>query len=275
MIRANSMDLDIYQVDSFTNEAFKGNPAGVCITQDGLSERLMLLIANEMAVSETAFLSLNDMRLRWFTPKVEVNLCGHGTLAVAHILKERGPLKAGDRVSFETLSGQLTANINESTIELDFPSPRIEFNAVGTSALLEYLGINEKEVIALGHFDEKVFIEVDSESTLLKIEPNFDALKQKKGRGILMTTASTSEDLDFVSRYFAPWVGVNEDPVTGSAHCALTVYWSNKLDKLKLKAYQASARGGYVNTELLANGRTKLIGSAVTVIKGLMQVPDV
>lgn len=268
------MELDIYQVDSFTNEAFKGNPAGVCITQEGLSERLMLLIASEMAVSETAFLSLNDMRLRWFTPKVEVNLCGHGTLAVAHVLKERGQLKAGDRASFETISGQLTANINESTIELDFPSPSVEFNTERITVLLEYLGINEQEVVAYGNFGEKVFIEVDSESTLLKLQPNFDALKQIKGRGVLVTTASASEDLDFISRYFAPWVGVNEDPVTGSAHCALTVYWSNKLDKLKLRAYQASVRGGYVNTELLANGRTKLIGSAVTVIKGLIQMPS-
>ncbi|MGF1755775.1 PhzF family phenazine biosynthesis protein [Vibrio makurazakiensis] len=269
------MDLDIYQVDSFTSEAFKGNPAGVCITTNGLSENLMLSIAEEMAVSETAFLSLSDMRLRWFTPKSEVKLCGHGTLAVAHVLKERGQLKSGETVNFETASGTLTALINESTIELDFPSPIIEFDAIQPSNLLEYLGIVQSEVVSFGSFDSKVFIEVDSEKALLNLQPNFDALKQMKGRGVLVTTRSGSENLDFISRYFAPWVGVNEDPVTGSAHCALTVYWSKKLGKLELKGFQASERGGYVTTALLSNGRTKLIGSAVTVIKGTMQIPDV
>lgn len=267
------MDLDIYQVDSFSSEAFKGNPAGVCITTEGLSESLMLSIAEEMAVSETAFLSLSDMRLRWFTPKAEVKLCGHGTLAVAHVLKERGLIKIGDKVDFETLSGNLTAFIDDSTVELDFPSPVIEFGVSPSSDLLEYLGITASNVIAFGYFDSKIFIEVDSEDTLRNLRPNFEALKQIEGRGVLITTRSVSVELDFVSRYFAPWVGVNEDPVTGSAHCALTVYWSERLGKVKLKGYQASARGGFVATELLPNGRTKLIGSAVTVIKGSMQVP--
>ncbi|MUJ39698.1 PhzF family phenazine biosynthesis protein [Aliivibrio fischeri] len=269
------MDLDIYQVDSFTNEAFKGNPAGVCITKDGLSEQLMLLIAEEMAVSETAFLSLDDMKLRWFTPKAEVKLCGHGTLATAHVLKERGQLNKGDSVHFETLSGTLTANINESTIELDFPSPVINFDVIPPTELLKFLGIEKDNIISFGNFDSKVFIEIDSEKALLNLQPNFDALKQITGRGVLITTRSTDERLDFISRYFAPWVGVNEDPVTGSAHCALTIYWSEKLNKLKLKGFQASSRGGYIDTELQPNGRIKLIGSAITVIKGIMQVPVV
>ncbi|NOH86020.1 PhzF family phenazine biosynthesis protein [Vibrio sp. 03-59-1] len=269
------MDLDIYQVDSFTNEAFKGNPAGVCITTHGLSDELMLSIAEEMAVSETAFLSLSDMTLRWFTPQEEVALCGHGTLAVAHVLKERGQLNKGDSVNFETLSGTLTALINECTIELDFPSPAIEFDVIQSPDLLENLGIDASEVISFGSFDSKVFIEVDCEQTLLNIQPNFEVLKQVNGRGVLVTACSDSNELDFVSRYFAPWVGVDEDPVTGSAHCALTVYWSEKLNKSELKGFQASARGGYVATELLPNGRTKLIGSAVTVIKGTMQIPVV
>ncbi len=268
------MDLDIYQVDSFTSDTFKGNPAGVCITKDDLSESLMLSIAEEMAVSETAFLSLNGMTLRWFTPKAEVNLCGHGTLAVAHVLKERGQVKVGDTVHFETVSGTLTALIKTSKIELDFPSTTIEFDLIQSPELLKNLGIKTNEILSFGTFDSKVFIELDSEETLLKLKPNFDGLKQSKGRGVLVTTASSNENLDFISRYFAPWVGVNEDPVTGSAHCALTIYWSKKLSKLKLKGYQASARGGYLDTELLTNGRIKLIGSAVTVIKGVMQIPD-
>ncbi|WP_299495676.1 PhzF family phenazine biosynthesis protein [uncultured Shewanella sp.] len=269
------MDLQVYQVDSFTTEAFKGNPAGVCITTNGLSESLMLSIAEEMAVSETAFLSLSDMRLRWFTPKAEVKLCGHGTLAVAHVLKESGQVKSGDSVNFETLSGRLTAFINGSTVELDFPSPVIEFYVPQSQDLLDHLGIEASKVISFGHFDTKVFIDVDNEEILKKLQPNFEAMKQTNGRGVLVTARSNSHELDFVSRYFAPWVGVNEDPVTGSAHCALTVYWSEKLGKLKLKGYQASERGGYIATELLSNGRTKLIGSAVTVIKGVMQVPVV
>ncbi|EKB7282019.1 PhzF family phenazine biosynthesis protein [Vibrio parahaemolyticus] len=269
------MDLDIYQVDSFTSEAFKGNPAGVCITNNGLSDSLMLSIAEEMAVSETAFLSLSDMTLKWFTPKAEVKLCGHGTLAVAHVLKERGQVSTHDTVNFETLSGTLTALVNESTIELDFPSPTLQFDISPCHVLLDNLGIEACEIISFGSFDSKVFIEVDSEETLRSLKPNFEAMKQTKGRGVLVTTSSHSNELDFVSRYFAPWVGVNEDPVTGSAHCALTVYWSAKLGKLKLQGYQASERGGYVATELLSNGRTKLIGSAVTVIKGTLQVPVV
>ncbi|WP_318440777.1 PhzF family phenazine biosynthesis protein [Photobacterium leiognathi] len=266
------MDLEIYQVDSFTTETFKGNPAGVCITANGLSESLMLSIAEEMAVSETAFLSLSDMTLRWFTPKAEVKLCGHGTLAVAHVLKERGQVKSGDSVDFKTLSGTLTALINESTIELDFPSPVIECDIPQSQELLDNLGLEESNVRFFGGFETKVFIEVDSEQTLLNIQPNFDAMKQSNGRGVLVTTQSKSNEFDFISRYFAPWVGVNEDPVTGSAHCALTVYWSEKLGKLDFKGYQASERGGHVATELLTNGRTKLIGAAVTVIKGVMQV---
>ncbi|WP_369433811.1 PhzF family phenazine biosynthesis protein [Psychromonas sp. MME1] len=267
------MDLEIYQVDSFTTEAFKGNPAGVCITKNGIAERLMLSIAEEMAVSETAFLSLSDMTLRWFTPKAEVKLCGHGTLAVAHVLTERGLLKQGDQINFETASGTLTALINEATIELDFPSPIINFDVTQPPELLDYLGIEKSKIISFGHFDSKFLIEVDSEKTLRNLQPNFDALKQLNGRGVLVTTRSESDNLDFLSRYFAPWVGVNEDPVTGSAHCALTVYWSEKLGKIQLKGFQASTRGGYVATELLPNGRTKLVGSAVTVIKGTIQVP--
>ncbi|NOH71962.1 PhzF family phenazine biosynthesis protein [Vibrio pectenicida] len=269
------MDLDVYQVDSFTTDVFKGNPAGVCITTNALSESLMLSIAEEMAVSETAFLALSDMTLRWFTPKTEVKLCGHGTLAVAHILKERGQVKSGDSVNFDTLSGTLTAFINESTVELDFPSPVIEFNVPQSQILLDHLGIEKSKVVSFGRFDTKDFIEVDSEEILLNLQPNFEAMKQENGRGVVVTTRSNSNELDFISRYFAPWVGINEDPVTGSAHCALTVFWSGKLRKLKLKGYQASERGGYIATEFLSNGRTKLIGSAVTVIQGVIQVPAV
>lgn len=265
------MDLEIYQVDSFTSQAFKGNPAGVCISQHVLDEALMLSIADEMAVPETAFLALESMTLKWFTPEVEVQLCGHGTLATVHVMKEKGLVKASDRIVFQTLSGDLTATVCDSSIELDFPCTQLSSVEVDTR-LLEHLGIENSQVLSYMEFDSKTFIEVTNEQVVLDLTPNFDALKKMKGRGVVVTALSSNIELDFISRYFAPWVGTNEDPVTGSAHCALTQYWSEKLNKYCFNAYQASRRGGYISTELLANGRIKLIGSAKTVISGRLKV---
>lgn len=264
------MELEIYQVDSFTAEPFKGNPAGVCITENELDESLMFSIAAEMAVSETAFLALTNMKLRWFTPKVEVNLCGHGTLAVAHILKEKGTAAIGDTLVFNTLSGPLSVVVHAHTIEIDFPETTINNGIASHVDLLELLGINLEHVIFLGNFDAKFFIEIDTEERLLGLNPNFDGLKKLKGRSVVITSKSASSECDFVSRYFAPWVGVNEDPVTGSAHCALAVYWQGKLKKSNLKGYQASARGGFVGVECQPNNRVKLFGEAVTTMKGNM-----
>ncbi|MCG9640606.1 PhzF family phenazine biosynthesis protein [Vibrio sp. Isolate34] len=276
------MGLEIYQVDSFTNQAFKGSPAGVCISQEPLDESLMFSIAEEMAVSETAFLSLNSMTLKWFTPEVEVKLCGHGTLATVHVMKEQGLVKTGDMVAFNTLSGELSATVGESSIELDFPSTQLSSNQLSSNqlssnselnlALLEHLGLSLDQVVSFREFDSKQLIEVTDENVLLALAPNFDALKGMKGRGVVVTALSSNSELDFVSRYFAPWVGVNEDPVTGSAHCALTLHWADKLNKCSFSAYQASRRGGYMSTELLDNGRIKLIGSATTVISGVLKV---
>nr|WP_202612663.1 PhzF family phenazine biosynthesis protein [Vibrio toranzoniae] len=266
------VDLEIHQVDSFTTQAFKGNPAGVCISQEPLDESLMFSIAEEMAVSETAFLALNTMTLRWFTPEVEVKLCGHGTLATVHVLKEQGFVKAGDRVVFNTLSGELAATVCESSTELDFPSTDLSSGSDPDGALLEYLGLARNQVVSFREFDSKQLIEVVDEHVLLNLSPNFDALKGIKGRGVVVTALSSNPELDFVSRYFAPWVGVNEDPVTGSAHCALTQYWSEKLNKRSFDAYQASYRGGYISTKLQTNGRIKLIGTATTVISGILKL---
>ena len=266
------MRLTVYQVDAFSSAAFKGNPAGVCITQEALDAGLMRSIAAEMAVSETAFLSLETMTLRWFTPKVEVNLCGHGTLAVAHILKENAIVAMDETVVFNTLSGALSVTIHKDTIDMDFPAASVNFDVVHNKEILSLLGIKPEQVMAYGRFDVKDFIEVDSEATLLNLTPDFSGLAQIAGRGVVVTTKSANHELDFICRYFAPWVGVNEDPVTGSAHCALAVYWGEKLAKSKLKAYQASARGGFVDMECLPNNRVKLIGSAVTVLKGTLFV---
>jgi PhzF family phenazine biosynthesis protein len=266
------MDLEIYQVDSFTSEPFKGNPAGVCITENSLDESLMFAITAEMAVSETAFLSLSNLNLRWFTPKVEVSLCGHGTLAVAHILKEKGLVSVGEEVLFNTLSGSLRVKVEDKHIEMDFPTTTIDFNLNSNKQMLAHLGIKSDQIISFGVFDSKIFIEMSTENQLLDIKPNFEALKKLQGRSVVITAKSESNGIDFISRYFAPWVGVNEDPVTGSAHCALALYWGEKLSKSTLTGYQASMRGGFVKMELLPNRRVKLIGEAVTVLTGTMHV---
>ena len=265
------MDVSIFQVDSFTSEVFKGNPAGVCITENSLDKATMLAIATEMAVSETAFLSLSTMQLRWFTPEVEVSLCGHGTLAVAHILREQGLCKTGDVLEFKTLSGILTAYLDEDNIHLQFPAPSLDMQVPPNVDLLDCLGLTPSTLIHYAQFDTKQLIVINSESVLRDLAPDFSALVKLKGRGVVVTARSTS-GVDFVSRYFAPWVGVNEDPVTGSAHCALCVYWSKALDKSQLKAYQASKRGGFVQVEMVNANHVKLSGRAVTVLAGRMRI---
>ncbi|WP_432454183.1 PhzF family phenazine biosynthesis protein [Agarivorans sp. QJM3NY_29] len=266
------MELQIYQVDSFTQELFKGNPAGVCITDKPLDESLMFSIATEMAISETAFLSLNDMNLRWFTPKVEVKLCGHGTLAVAHILQQSGVAEIGQQLAFSTLSGTLLANIQPQHIAMDFPEPVLEMSPTVETQFLEYLGIRGEQILGMASFDDKLLIEIESEQQLLALQPNFEALKQLVGRGVLVTCHASRDDLDCISRYFAPWVGVNEDPVTGSAHCALAAYWGDKLSRTYLKAYQASERGGFVQLERLGKRRVSLIGNAVTSLTATLKL---
>jgi len=232
----------------------------------------MLSIAEEMAVSETAFLSLNDMNLRWFTPHVEVQLCGHGTLAVAHVLQEKGIASVGESLSFQTLSGTLSVTVQEHHIEMEFPVASLLMEEMCRAELLSSLGIDAEQIVAYGCFGAKELIEVSSEVIVSNVMPNFTALQEINGRGVVITAESTSTEFDFISRYFAPWVGVNEDPVTGSAHCALAVYWEAKLQKKKLNGYQASARGGSVQMELLPNDRVKLMGAAVTTLKGMLYI---
>ena len=264
------MEVDIYQVDAFTNEVFKGNPAGVCITQHGLDETMMLAIAAEMAVSETAFLALDSMQLRWFTPEVEVKLCGHGTLATAHILQQLGHYHCGDRIAFHTLSGVLTAELDSQCIHLTLPAPELNMNAEINPELLRLLGIAPEHIVDYGSFDTKQLIVINSEALLMQLKPDFSGMAKLSGRGVLVTAKAAQ--VDVVSRYFAPWVGVNEDPVTGSAHCALALYWAEKLHKTRMTAFQCSRRGGFVDVELLNSGAVKLSGQAVTVLQGKMRV---
>ncbi|KJY82821.1 phenazine biosynthesis protein PhzF [Vibrio galatheae] len=265
------MNVEIYQVDSFASGPFRGNPAGVCITEHPLPEETMFAIAGEMAVSETAFLTLSDMRLRWFTPKIEVVLCGHGTLAVAHILKQKGKVEDGDCITFNTLSGPLTAQFKGNLIELDFPVAKLIASETADPTLIEALGLKSEQILSVALFDTKVLISVCSAEVVNKLSPNFDAMKRLEGRGVVVTALSDNSNVDFVSRYFAPWVGVNEDPVTGSAHCALAVYWQKVLGKNQFHAYQASARGGHISIQIDGE-RVKLSGTAHTVICGQMHL---
>jgi len=260
------MSLRVTQVDAFTNQPFAGNPAAVCILPTAAEPEWMLNIAREMNLAETAFLvhQKDGYDLRWFTPAVEVDLCGHATLASAHVLWEDGHLKPDAQARFHTKSGLLTADRRDSWIELDFPAtPAAE--APPPAGLVEALGAQPK-FVGRSRFD--YLVEVDSESTVRKLAPDLGALSRVEARGVIVTSRATSKsEYDFVSRFFAPQSGVPEDPVTGSAHCALMPYWSAKLGKNYLVAYQASARGGVLRLRLDGD-RVRIGGQAVTVLRG-------
>lgn len=260
------MGLRIIQVDAFTDRPFAGNPAAVCILPTAPEPAWMQNVAREMNLAETAFLvpKSGEYDLRWFTPAVEVDLCGHATLASAHVLWEDGLLKSTAQARFHTKSGLLTADRRDSWIELDFPTT-IASPAPPPPGLIDALGVQPR-FVGRSRFD--YLIEVDSESTVRRLEPDLNALARVDARGVIVTSlADKKSGYDFVSRFFAPQSGVPEDPVTGSAHCALTPYWSAKLGKQELVAYQASARGGVVRVRLNAE-RVKLAGQAVTVLRG-------
>jgi PhzF family phenazine biosynthesis protein len=259
------MGMTIYQVDSFTDKRFSGNPAAVCITDELMDEGWMQNVAREMNLSETAFLrkQAEGYNLRWFTPAVEVELCGHATLASAHILWEIGLLEQGEQAIFHTLSGLLTANQKGRWIEMNFPAT-IEEPATTPAGLTEALGVAVKYV-GKNQFD--YLVEVESEDVVRNVKPDFGLLQTVAARGVIVTSRANSGEYDFVSRFFAPKVGINEDPVTGSAHCCLSPFWSQRLGKDELVGYQASARGGVVKVRY-AGDRVFLGGQAVTVLRG-------
>jgi PhzF family phenazine biosynthesis protein len=259
------MSQTVYGVDAFTNRPFAGNPAAVCILPAPAPEEWMKNIAREMNLSETAFLvpKGDAFNLRWFTPAVEVDLCGHATLASAHILWETGILAPEATARFHTRSGMLTAERKGDWIELDFPA-KPEVEAPAPDGLAEALGVTPRYV-GKSQFD--YLVEVDSESALRGLNPNLTLLSQAEARGVIVTARAEKGEYDFVSRFFAPRVGVNEDPVTGSAHCVLGPFWAKRLGKSDLLAYQASPRGGVVKVAVVGD-RVKLGGQAVTVMRG-------
>lgn len=265
------MTFSLFQVDSFTDEPFRGNPAGVCLLDRPRDEDWMLGIAREMNLSETAFLlpEGTGYRLRWFTPQVEVTLCGHATLASAHILWEQGILYPDQTAQFETLSGRLSAfRTADSWIALDFPLRQVA-PAAAPPGLLSALGI--EQVQFSGRYREDYLIEVTDEEAVRALTPDFARLKTVPARGVVVTARAQEKAYDFVSRFFAPAVGVDEDPVTGSAHCALAPYWAERLGKPSLLAYQASRRGGLLRVTP-RNGRVLLEGQAVTIFEARLRV---
>ncbi|MCW9707519.1 PhzF family phenazine biosynthesis protein [Fodinibius salsisoli] len=257
------MTLPIYQVDAFATEIFAGNPAAICPLEEWLPKEQMQKIAMENNLAETAFFvkEENGYRLRWFTPVTEVQLCGHATLASAHVLFKHLGYEE-ESIKFQTLSGPLTVRREGEQLVMDFPASTC--NVTEAPPLLEQaLGVECNEVYS----DMDHLCVLDTEQEVLNLTPNMRLLAQIDGRGVIVTAPADEEEADFVSRFFAPAVGVDEDPVTGSAHTMLTPYWSKVLGKNRLVGRQLSKRGGTVNCELKGD-RVILSGQAKTYLKG-------
>lgn len=266
------MNLPLYQVDAFADAVFKGNPAAVCPLNRWLPDEMLQAIAMENNLSETAFFVKDEnsgtYRLRWFTPVSEVDLCGHATLASAHVLFEHLNF-GGDRVTFDSNSGNLTVWRRDSWLVMDFPAadyereaPPMELhNALGFMAVEVYRGADYLWVL-------------ESEEEVRKVEPDMRELKNVQTRGVIVTAPADNGQVDFVSRFFAPAVGVDEDPVTGSTHTMLIPYWSGRLDKTEMIARQLSRRGGTLKCRMAGKGRVEIAGQARTFLTGTINLPD-
>ncbi len=261
--------IDIYQVDAFTAEPFAGNPAAVCVLAAAAEAAWMQTVAREMNLSETAFLSpqADGYDLRWFTPAVEVDLCGHATLASAHVLWETGRLAAEAEARFQTRSGLLTAVLADDWITLNFPA-KPEQAAVTPPGLEAALGARP---LYVGRNAFDYLVELESETAVRDLRPDFAALRTLGVRGVMVTSQAETPGFDFVSRFFAPGSGIDEDPVTGSAHCCLGPFWAARLHQTEFTAYQASPRGGVVQVRLQGD-RVLLQGQAVTILSGSLTV---
>ena len=259
------MQLPIYQVDAFSANVFSGNPAAVMPLDDWLADGLLQSIAAENNLSETAFFvpQGGHFELRWFTPEVEVKLCGHATLAAAHVLFEhRG--HPGEHIAFESRSGSLRVERSQRGLTLDFPADNLVPVDVGFS-VCSALGATASEAMAPVGGGAHLYV-YDYESDVAALAPDFAALKRA---GINVIATAPGDSCDFVSRFFGPLVGINEDPVTGSAHCSLVPYWSGRLGRGKLEARQISARGGQLACEY-RDGRVMMTGRSVTFMTGIV-----
>ncbi len=260
------MTAALYQVDAFADRLFAGNPAAVCVLDEAASASWMQRFAAEMNLSETAFLVREQdiWLLRWFTPLKEVDLCGHATLASAHVLWESGRLPPGEPAWFETRSGTLKAIRRDVRIEMDFPALPVRAEDA-PPGMLEALGVAAQAARFVGTSRFDRLVEVESEEVVRDLQVDFARLAQVDARGVIVTARGA--EYDFVSRCFYPAFGIDEDPVTGSAHCALAPYWGKRLSKQELRAFQASPRGGVVTVRTVGD-RVTLGGCAVTVFRG-------
>ena len=283
----SATELPLFIVDAFADRPFTGNPAAVCLLDGPLEDpEWAQSLAAEMNLSETAFVEPEaadgTRRLRWFTPTVEVSLCGHATLASAHALAESGVVSAPATLRFDTASGEVTAELEPGTpsrVVLDFPA-RPATACEPPEALIDAFGLAARWVGRSGEQD--LLLEVDRDDWVLSVQPDLARLASLDARGVILTArASEGSDLpsapegrrpDFVSRFFAPQSGVPEDPVTGSAHCTLAPHWGRRLGRDRMCGYQASARGGLVEVELVGD-RVRLGGGAVTVVRGSLAGP--
>ena len=260
------MGQEIFQVDAFTDRPFAGNPAAVCVLSAPRDDEWMQHVAREMNVSETAFLlrQADGFDLRWFTPAIEVDLCGHATLASAHVLWQEGHLAPTEKARFHTRSGLLEAKHRNGWIELDFPAYFPQPSTV-SQALVEALGVTPGAVanFSIGY----LVAELESEGTVRGLAPDFARLATLPDMSVVVTSRAETPGYDFVSRVFSPRFGIQEDPVTGSTHCCLAPFWRERLGRDSFTAWQASARGGAVRVRIEGD-RVCLGGQAVTVLKG-------
>lgn len=262
-----------FHVDAFTARPFRGNPAVVCLIDGPRPTRWLQAVAAEMNLSETAFVRpvARGFQLRWFTPKVEVDLCGHATLAAAHVLWSERVARKGRELSFRTRSGVLTAVAAGDAIELDFPA-RIARPCERPAGLARALGVPIGAAVrAVAKNQDDLLVELDHERHVRALRPDFVALAKLPVRGVAVTAPAKARGITFVSRFFAPRVGVDEDPVTGSAHCALAPWWRDRCGRDSMVGAQLSARGGEVGVRI-AGDRVKLIGRAVTLVRGQLVV---
>ena len=268
-----SAPVNVLQVDAFTDSPFGGNPAAVCILREAVATDWMQSVAAEMNLPATAFLyPIEDgYQLRWFTTAAEISLCGHATLASAHVLWHQGYLAATQEARFQTQSGLLTATQAEGWITLNFPCKPVDAIISATPELLKSLrGLQPQYIGQTGSTPGSNFlVELESEAYVRSLQPDFALMRTLPVQGVIVTAPSDDPAFDFVSRYFAPAVGINEDPVTGSAHCSLAPYWQAKLGKSNFSAKQISPRGGVLKVQCEGD-RVLLSGQAVTVLQGTL-----
>ncbi|NUO01846.1 MAG: PhzF family phenazine biosynthesis protein [Saprospiraceae bacterium] len=262
------MELKIYQVDAFSDRLFSGNPAAICPLQEWLPDDLLLAISQENNLSETAYIvpESNGYRIRWFTPTTEVKLCGHATLAAAHVLYKHLGYEA-DQVVFHTLSGLLMVQRTEGGYMMNFPADTLR-HVSAPLALIVALGLTPSKVF-LGREDYLVVLE--NSQQVAGLNPDFSAMRRLQGRGVIVTAPCEDNSADFISRCFYPNAGIDEDPVTGSAHTTMTPYWAERLGKTELFARQISRRGGTMKCKMM-DDRVQLIGQAVTYLTGLAHI---